>query len=229
MQPLTGRRILITGGTRGIGRAAATCLSDAGASVFISGRNRETVDAACTDLNLPGKVCDVADYDSCRLLLERATHSLGGLDAVINSAGVGDIKNIEDASPADWRQMIEINLIGTFNICKAAIPFLKASARADIINLGSRAGRYAFAGGTAYCASKSGIQGFSEALFLDLEKYGVSVSLIAPGPVNTGFPGVDPDNWTLRPEDVATAIRHCLESDRGANLNWIEMRPSRRP
>lgn len=228
MDSLIGRRVLVTGGTTGIGFAAATHLARNGASVFVAARNPDRLKSVCEKLGVGGAICDVRSFDECNRMVAEATRSLGGIDALVNCAGVGTIANFKDLDPVDWRDMIDTNVTGTFNACKAALPWLVASDRPDIINLGSRAGRYAFPGGTAYCASKFAIQGFSEALFLDLAEYGVGVSLIAPGTVATGFAGVEVEPWQLRPEDVAEAIGHCLSSHRGANLNWIELRPSRR-
>jgi len=228
MGSLLGRRVLITGGTAGIGRATAASLAGDGASVFVVGRNRTRLDQTCADLKINGGTSDVRDYQACENVVAKAAQELGGLDAVINCAGIGTITSIEEMTAQAWSTIMETNVTGTFNICKAALPWLKASDRADIINLGSRAGRYAYEGGTAYCASKFAIQGFSEALFLDLVQYGIGVSLVAPGTVGTGFSGIEPQDWHLRPEDVAEAIANCLKSHATANLNWIEMRPSRR-
>lgn len=228
MESLAGRRVLVTGGTTGIGFATAAHLGSLGASVFVAARNPDRLKTVCRELGVGGASCDVRSFDDCNRMIAEAAASLGGIDALVNCAGVGTIANIRDLDPVDWRNMIDTNVTGTFNSCKAALPWLLASQRPDIINLGSRAGRYAFAGGTAYCASKFAIQGFSEALFLDLAEYGVGVSLIAPGTVATGFAGIEVETWQLRPEDVAEAIGHCLSSHRGANLNWIELRPSRR-
>ncbi len=105
--------------------------------------------------------------------------------------------------------------------------WLKKANGADIINLGSRSGRYASAGGTAYSATKLGLQGFSEALFLDLHKYGIRVTLVAPGSVSTGLGGKSKEEWHLLPKDVAVVIGDVLALDYRANINWVEIRPSR--
>lgn len=228
MGTLDGRKVLVTGGTHGIGRATAALLASRRARVYIAGRDAGRVEAAAKELSVAGGAWDVRDFRACEKMTADAAQAMGGIDALVNSAGVGTIAAFPDLRPEDWRDTMDINVTGTFNACKAALPYLTASTRADIVNLGSRAGRYAFAGGTAYCASKFAIQGFSEALFLDLAEFGVGVSLIAPGTVGTGFAGAKTESWHLRPDDVAEAIMLCLTSHRGANLNWIEMRPSRR-
>lgn len=228
-------KVLITGGTAGIGLATARLLLLDGHQVFICGRNAEKLATAQRELSdvvstssIDGAVCDVRDYDAVSRMMDQAVNSMGGLDALVNNAGVGHISNIEAMSVEDWRSMIDINLNGVFNCCKLAIPYLKKSPKGNIINLGSRAGRYAFPGGTAYNATKFGLQGFSEALFLDLSKYGIGVSLVAPGAVATGFAGVEGEEWHLQPEDIAKVISDLLRNDQRANVNWVEIRPGLR-
>lgn len=228
-------RVLITGGTAGIGLATAKRLLLDGHQVFICGRSAEKLAAAQTELagmdvasSIEGTVCDVRDYDAVSRMVDQAASVMGGLDALVNNAGVGRIADVEAMSVEDWRDMIDINLNGVFYCCKAAIPYLKSSPKGNIINIGSRAGRYAFQGGTAYNATKFGLQGFSEALFLDLSKYGIGVSLVAPGAVATGFAGVEDEDWHLQPDDIAKVIGDLLRNDQRANVNWIEIRPGLR-
>ena len=151
--------------------------------------------------------------------------NFGGLDILINNAGIGTIVSIEDMAPEDWREMLDVNLTGTFNCTKVALPLLKKSTHANIINLGSRAGRYAFEGGTAYNSTKFGLQGFTEALFMDLHKYEIGVSLVAPSTVATGFAGIEEEDWQLQPDDIAKIIVDLLSNHKRANANWIEIRP----
>ncbi len=233
-QPLDSK-VLITGGTAGIGLATAEALLGEGHDVFICGRNKqklqdalEKLDSVAVGRKVSGAICDVRNYDSVCDMVDQATGAMGGLDALVNNAGIGLIQSIEDLSPDDWRDMIDINLTGVFNCCKAALPALKKSTKANIINLGSRAGRYAFAGGTAYNATKFGLQGFSEALYLDLSQYGIGVSLVAPGAVATGFAGVEDEPWHLLPEDIAKVIADILSNNKRANVNWVEIRPGLR-
>ncbi len=228
-------KVLITGGTAGIGLATTRALLEDGHDVFICGRDEGKIQAAISTLegvssehSVSGTVCDVRNYDDVTDMIDEATKVMGGLDALVNNAGVGSVESIETLSPEDWQAMIDINLTGVFNCCKAALPALKKSAKANIINLGSRAGRYAFAGGTGYNATKFGLQGFSEALFLDLNKYGIGVSLVAPGAVATGFAGVKDEAWHLLPEDIAKVITDLLRNNKRANVNWVEIRPGLR-
>jgi len=227
MSDLSGRRVFITGGSSGIGYATAKSLVSKGAQVFITGINLSKLNNACQELHVEGSVSDVRDFLSCEHTINKAAKLFGGIDVVINCAGICILENITNFDPNDWRKIIDTNLTGTFNTCSAAIPFLKKSKRADIINLGSRAGRYALKSGTAYCASKFAIRGFSESLFLDLSDFGIGVSLIAPGTVATGL-DENVVSSQMTSEDVAETILHCLSCSPTTNLNWVEMRPSKR-
>lgn len=223
-QSLQGRKVLITGGTKGIGLACAKLCADSGATVSVMARH--VPDASVPQLN--SYQGDVGDFESCWQAMDAAASEMGGIDTLINCAGVGVIKSIVSLEPAEWEAMMRINLTGTFNATKCALPHLLASQRGDVINIGSRAGRYAFPGGTGYCASKFGIQGFSEALFLDLVDKGIAVSLVAPGTVATGFADQKDEDWHLDATDVAHAVIACMTSHARSNLNWIELRPSKR-
>lgn len=228
MTSLAGRRVVVTGGTAGIGLATARHLAAIDAVPFITARSEDRLEAVTAELGIGGRASDVSDFAHCESLMEAAALSMGGIDAIVNSAGVGRYAPISSLAVADWQDMMDINVTGTFNTCKAALPYLKNAERADIINLGSRVGRYAFAGGTGYCATKFAIQGFSEALFLDVVEDGIGVSLIAPGTVSTEFAGATPEDWHIHPDDVAEAIALCLSSPARTNINWVELRPSRR-
>jgi NAD(P)-dependent dehydrogenase (short-subunit alcohol dehydrogenase family) len=223
---LKGRRILISGGTSGIGLATARYCRERGALVFILGQNQDKVSSLITSLDIcGGRVCDVRSPSECASSVSSAELAMGGIDTLVLSAGIAPISEL---SVEDFRDTVEVNLIGAFNLCKIALPMLSKSERADIILLGSRAGRYAFRGGTAYCASKFGIQGLSEALYLDVVSNNIGVTLVAPGTVDTGFAGEPGESWHLQADDVAQAIGGSLVSNARANINWIELRPSRR-
>jgi len=225
-------KVLVTGGTAGIGLATAKQLARKGHKVFICGRDQKRLDIAINDLRsfameefVSGMVCDIRLFTEATIMMSRVEEVFGGLDVLINNAGIGTIASIEDLTPEDWHDMLDVNLTGAFNCTKAALPMLKKSDQANIINLGSRAGRYAFEGGTAYNTTKFGLQGFTEALFLDLHKYEIGVSLIAPGTVATGFAGIEEEDWQLQPDDIAKVIVDQLSNHKRANVNWIEIRP----
>jgi NAD(P)-dependent dehydrogenase (short-subunit alcohol dehydrogenase family) len=235
---VAGRSIIVTGGTAGIGLAIARGLLDRGHDVFICGRDAKRLEQALDGLTagiepgrIGGAVCDVRDLGSVDRMVDSARRRFGGIDGLVNNAGIAFIKEFDQVTPAMWREIIETNLTGVFNCCHAALPALKeAAARkgvADIVNIGSRSGRYAFRGGSGYNTTKFGLQGMTEAMFLDLNGFGIRVGLVAPGTVGTGLGGTAPADWHLRPEDVAGAVADMIGADPRACVNWIEIRPAR--
>ena len=229
------RTAIVTGGTAGIGLAVARALLQRGDAAFVCARDSRRLADALSSLashgrdRLAGMVCDVRDASSVEAMVDAAGDRFERVDALINAAGVGTIAPIDGLTPEAWQNMIDTNLTGVFNCCRATLPLLTAAGQADIVNLGSRAGRYAFQGGVGYNTTKFGLQGFTEALFLDLHPRGIRVSLVAPGTVATGLAGVAPQDWHLDADDVAQAVLHVLDADFRAAINWVEIRPARPP
>lgn len=229
------RTAIVTGGTAGIGLAVGESLLRRGHKVFICGRDEKRLSDALLQLQSQGKdrvgavTCDVRSLESVEAMADAARERFGQVDALINCAGVGAVKPFEEIAPEEWRNIIDTNLTGTYNCCRAVVPLLKAAGRGDIVNLGSRSGRYSFRGGTAYNTTKFGLQGFSEALFLDLHSQGIRVSLVAPGTVATGFAGSAMEDWHLQPGDVGEVVANVLEADVRAAVSWVEIRPARPP
>ena len=232
---LGGRVCVVTGSTKGIGRATAEALAEHGADVVVSSRRETDVDAAATEVNAIGRgstigvVCDVRDPDACEELIARAVDRFGRLDVLVNNAGWGLFAPIQEMSIEDWRGQIDTNLGGVFYCSKAAAPHLSATGNGWIINVGSLAGRNSFAGGAGYNASKFGLLGMTEAMMLDLRYDDVRVSLIMPGSVNTHFRGQagTDGEWKLHADDVAQAVVDLLAYPGRALPSRIEMRPSR--
>ena len=232
---LSGKVAVVTGASRGIGLAAAEVLAKAGVHVMICARS--VVETArqveAIGAKYPGKVsgvaCDVSDENAVRELMSQTVRTFGGLDVLVNNAGIGLLGPVETFSPAQWRETIDINLTGTFYCCHYAIPHLKARGGGDIVNIASRSSINAYAGGAAYCASKFGMLGFSEALHLELRPENIRVSCVLPGRVSTDFAGEPPQEWHLSPGDVAEAIVDVLAFHPRAAASRIELRPARPP
>ncbi|HLG15998.1 MAG TPA: SDR family oxidoreductase [Blastocatellia bacterium] len=233
---ISGKSALVTGGTRGIGFAVARALLDRGARVLVCSRGGENVRrsaevlAASYGERVLGRVCDVRDPNNVAEMFREAGRLFGGLDILINNAGIGSRSYIEQMGGEEWRSTIETNLSGVFYCCHEAIPLMKKSGGGDIINIGSLAGTSGFAGGGAYCASKYGLIGFSEALMQEVRYDHIRVSCVMPGSVNTGFArGGQQDpaaTWKLAPEDVAAVVLGVLEMDSRALVSRVEVRPS---
>ena len=226
-----GQVAVVTGGTKGIGRAIVEALLEEGASVAFGARTEEDVERAAEELGerAHGVVCDVREVDQCRRLMQSAVDTFGGLDVLVNNAGVGRWGNVEELSVDDWDTTIETNLSGLFYCSKAAIPRLKERGGGWIINIGSLAGKNAMPGGAAYNASKFGLIGFSEALMQEVRHDGIRVSYIMPGSVATpGFSSGSAD-WKIQPEDIATLVLDLLAMPDRTLPSRIEVRPSRPP
>ena len=236
MSGFEGRVAIVSGGTRGIGRAVVGDLLDAGFRVVFSSRSAPDVEEAIRTLGERGEVlgvvADVRDPEACERFVAQAVERFGQLDVLVNNAGIGKFAPVHEMSLEDWHTQIDTNLNGVFYLSRAAVPHLKASSNAWIINIGSLAGRNAFAGGAAYNASKFGLLGMSEAMMLDLRYEGIRVSLIMPGSVATDFgsrPADAKEGWALTSEDVSRAVLDLLRYPMNAHVSKVEMRPSQPP
>ena len=235
---LNGKTAIVTGGTKGIGRAIAEALIREGVNVCISARKGGEVERTVGELSgagegrVAGVACDVRDYEEVKSLIEHTVSELGGVDILINNAGVGIFGRVEELSPEDFRAVLETNLFGVFYCCHEAIPQMKKRGGGYIINISSLAGVNAHPEMAAYNASKFGLNGFSEALMQEVRHDGIKVSYIMPGSVKTHFGGDEPSadqSWQLQPEDIARIVLDLLHQDERALSSRIEVRPSRPP
>ena len=178
-------RVLVTAGASGIGLATARAFVREGARVHVCDVDSAALDAlAKSDPGLTRSVCDVADPASVTHLFDTVTATLGGLDALVNNAGIaGPTAVCEEVALRDWERTLAVNLTGQFLCAQRAIPFLKASANASIANLSSAAGRFGFPMRTPYAASKWGVIGFTKSLSIELGPHGIRVNAICPGSV----------------------------------------------
>ena len=236
---LKGKVAIVTGGSRGIGRAVAAELLREGIHVAITGTTQEHLQEAVTALESAATggakvqtfVADVRDHSAVEAVIEETVRRLGGLDILVNNAGVGWFGSVESEPHEEWRRVIDTNLTGVFNCCHAAIPHLRRRGESYIINISSLAGKNVVLGGAGYCASKAGLNAFSEVLLQEVRQDGIRVSYVCPGSVNTDFMGhADPANdWKLRPEDVAQVVLDLVRTDRRSLPSLVELRPSKPP
>ncbi|MBK7559192.1 MAG: SDR family oxidoreductase [Chitinophagaceae bacterium] len=224
----------ITGGSKGIGYGIAKTLLAQGMRVAISSRSLDAAKkAAATLSNDDGRVlalgADVRSADSESKAVKAVIDHFGQLDVLVANAGVGHFSPIDQLTAEEWKSTIDTNLTGVFNSVKAAIGPLKLS-EGYIITIASLAGTNFFENGAAYNASKFGLVGFTQAIMLDLRKYGIKVSTIMPGSVSTYFndhvPN-DADNWKIQPEDIGQLVADLLLMNPRTLPSKIEVRPSK--
>lgn len=225
---------LITGGTKGIGFGIAESLLNKGWSVGITGRDQKTVDEAAQQLqqetggSVAAFACDVRDLEGQTKTVNQLRSKFGRLDLLVANAGLGHFAEIEEMSPEQWHETIDVNLTGVFNSIKAGLEELKKS-KGYFITIASLAGTNFFPQGSAYCASKFGLVGFTQAVMLDLRKHGIRVSTIMPGSVSTHFNNNQPsreDAWKIQPEDIGKLVVELTEMDPRTLPSKIEVRPS---
>ena len=230
----TGKVALVTGASKGIGLAIAEALVQNGANVVITARNGAELETAAQGLNAHGGgkalavTSDARDYASLEEAVAAAVTHFGRLDVLVANAGVGIFKPVQDLSVEDWSAVIDTNLTGVFYSVKAATPEL-AKTKGYIFNISSLAGKNPFKMGAAYNASKFGLNGFSEAIMLDLRPLGIKVTQIMPGSVATYFGGhtpADSDAWKIQPEDIAQIVVDLLKMPARTLPSRVEVRPS---
>ena len=231
---LNGKFAVVTGGTKGIGKAIAEALAVAGASVAICGRSQAEITSTVAGINprirgiVIGKVVDLRNSDEVSGFFEFVDSELGGIDILVNNAGVGIFRSVRDLTISDWRTTLETNLSAVFYCCHEALPRMIIRGGGSIINISSLAGRNPFAGGAAYNASKFALNGFSEALMLDHRNDNIRVTYVMPGSVDTGFsPRSERASWKIAPEDVAQVVMDVLAMPERTLISRVEMRPSR--
>jgi NAD(P)-dependent dehydrogenase (short-subunit alcohol dehydrogenase family) len=225
---------VVTGGSKGIGLAIAEAFAAAGYNVVIAGRDEKALAAAekrlsSSQAGVMVSRTDVRDAAAVQRMFDEAAARFGGIDVLVNNAGVGRFAPVDEMTMEDWHTVIDTNLNAVFYCTKAALPHLRKSGNAYVINISSLAGKNWFAGGAAYCASKAGVNAFSESLMQDVRQHDIRVSYVMPGSVSTdfNFKGSKPADWKLTARDVAEVVLNLVRSDRRALASRVEMRPSK--
>jgi NAD(P)-dependent dehydrogenase (short-subunit alcohol dehydrogenase family) len=183
---LDGRVAIVTGASRGLGRAMAVALAEAGADVAVAARARPDLEETARLVTAAGRRAivvetDVTAYPQVEALVRRSIAELGGLHVVVNNSGIARVAPVAQMSPEDFRATLEVNLVGVFNGCRAAAAHLLAQKAGKIINISSVLGQVGLAGYSAYAASKSGVMGFTRALAAEWARHGIQVNALAPG------------------------------------------------
>jgi NAD(P)-dependent dehydrogenase (short-subunit alcohol dehydrogenase family) len=231
------RVAVVTGGTRGIGRAIARRLASDGFAVVISGHSGASVRRAVDELaregiSVTGRAADARREEDQRALVDHAAATHGRLDVLVNNAGIGEFDPVDRFDPERFRAVLETNLFGPFYAIRAAAPLMKKNGGGFVVNIASLASVNAFAGGAAYNASKFGLLGLSDAAMLDLRHDGIRVATVLPGSVATEFADANAGrgaDWKLSPDDVAEAVSDLVRFPDRAIPSRIDLRPSRPP
>lgn len=233
---LENKKVLITGSSRGIGRAIAQALAPEGAKLFLTARDRDSLKDLKATLSEKGvdvdfAAADLADYDQLKEMFSSAIGFLKGIDVLVNNAGIGEKRNVVDMDVAAWDRMFAVNIRAAFILSKMAAKEMMMRHSGHIINIGSGASKTPIAGLAGYCATKHGLLGFSESLGLELRQHNIKVSIVLPGSTATRFGDSDPEKKTaakpgiLRPEDVADAILYLLKQSSIAWTSVMNVRP----
>jgi NAD(P)-dependent dehydrogenase (short-subunit alcohol dehydrogenase family) len=228
-----GKIALVTGGNRGIGRGIAEALAADGATVALTARDAGAAAKAASEIGhgARGYACDVRRWDSVAALFAAVEQDLGGVDVLVNNAGIGRFAPVADMSLEDWHAVIETNVNGVFYCSRCAIPLMRKRGGGYIFNVSSLAGRNTFPAGAAYSASKHAVNGFSETLFQEVRHDGIRVTYLMPGSVATEFGrgAADKGEWALLPADVGEMVVDLLHTSPRALHSRVEMRPARPP
>jgi clavulanate-9-aldehyde reducatase len=241
--PLEGRVAVVTGASSGIGEATARALSGAGASVALGARRTDRLETIAGSLDGPTLVreVDVSDEEQARAFVQAANDELGGVQILVNNAGVMLLGPVADADPGEWRRMIDVNLLGLLYCTHAALPLIGEGGGGDIVNVSSVAGRRADAGAAVYNMTKFGVHAFSEALRQEALHAGIRVTTVAPGFVETELQAHNTNplvqqaltkareqiGEVLSADDIAEAILHAVTRPAHVCVNEVVVRPTK--
>ncbi len=235
MNDLAGKTAIVTGASKGIGRAISMALADAGADLIVAARSMKLLEGLADDIRRLGRrahtvTVDVRDEQSVEQLIKRVKAEFGKIDVLVNNAGIGRFAKVVEMTTTDFDAMFATNIRGTFLCTKAAVPTMIEQQYGDIINIASLAGRNAFIGGAGYAASKWAMIGFARSLLLEVRQHNIRVITICPGSVATEF---DPRTSVLKSnehipkaEDIARIVVDALRMPRNVMVSEIDVRPT---
>jgi 3-oxoacyl-[acyl-carrier protein] reductase len=236
---ITDKVAVITGGSRGIGLATARTLLHRGVRVAITATSDATLRSATNELEKisgSGAIlairADVRSASDVEQAFSTVARQFGGIDIVVNNAGIGLYRPVADMTIEEWRQVMDTNVSGVFHGCRAAVPHMRMRGGGWIINISSLASTSPFAEAAAYCASKAAVNAFTEAFMHEVRHDGIRVACVLPGSVRTDFmgrPASASDDWKLAPDDVAQVVADLIAHPTRSLPSRVEIRPARPP
>jgi NADP-dependent 3-hydroxy acid dehydrogenase YdfG len=226
---LSGRKAVVTGASRGIGRAVATTFAAAGAHLTLLARDQRPLEQIADELGARAIACDVGNGSD----IERALLAMGTPpDILVNNAGLFQPASVEETSPSDFEAALNVNLAAPFRLVSALLPGMRAHGRGDIVSIGSVADHTTFFGNAAYGASKHGLRAFHDVLRAELRHSGIRVTLVSPGPVDTSlWDDLDPDSREgftprakmLSAEAVAAAVLYAVTQPPDVDIELVRL------
>ncbi len=234
-ESLNNKTAIVTGASRGIGKAIALSLAKAGVKVVLAARHQDDLQTAEKEIHKNGGQClvvqaDVADESHVERVIKKSTDAFGTVDILVNNAGYGIFSKVADTSVKDFDGMMNVNLRGVFLCCRGVLPTMIRQQSGAIINIASLAGKNSFVGGATYSATKWGILGFSRSLMLEVRDFNIRVVAICPGSVNTSFSDHSKDSdKIIQPQDVADTVLFALTMPARSNVSEIDIRPTINP
>jgi short-subunit dehydrogenase len=238
---LTGKSVLVTGASSGIGRSSALALAREGANIVLTARRQERLDELIVAIQQAGGkavsvVGDAIEEETAQRCVTTAMQTYNTLDILINNVGVGNYKNLVDTSAAEYDELMDTNVRSTFLFTRHAVPMMIKQGSGTILMISSMAGIYGFAGEAVYCATKFAQVGFAQALDKELRPHGIKVGVICPGGVKTEF-GLGKgrteqsvkNSGMLEPEDVASAVVLACTQSSGSRIIEVQMRTMDEP
>ncbi len=233
---IKGKTAIVTGASRGIGKAIALTLAREGARIGISARSADALARVGEELRAHGGAVhvftgDMSDEEQIRAFVRSSAERFGSIDILVNNAGIGRFHNVAEFPTSDWDEMFRLNVRGLFIATRECLPYLRKAKESVVVNVASLASRNAFTGGGGYAATKHAVLGFSRCLMLEERDHGVRVLAICPGSVRTDF--FDSDSVPksrldrmLAPDDVAESMVHMIRLPQRAMVSEIDIRPT---
>jgi 3-oxoacyl-[acyl-carrier protein] reductase len=232
MKRLEGQVAIVTGASRGIGRAISMALHREGASVVLAARGNDELESLATEIRahggkaIPLKV-DLTNDDEVRMLVDETVQTYGRIDIVVNNAGRGVFKPFAEMGIADFDEMWKLNMRAPFVLTKAALPHMIKQKSGAIVNIASLAGKNSFINGTGYAATKWALRGWASSLMLEVREHNIRVVTVFPGSVDTTFSSMNKRGDKItQPEDVADAVVFAVTAPARSMFSEIDVRPT---